>query len=138
MNPEPTNNGYSYSVSPPLPGHSLATTDSFLFPLQGTLLPWVDRARVGSRRGEAEADGEAGLGAGGQRHPDQSECGPMGSSRLSSEGISLVSVPLRMSLHLTLALLPLASPHPPSQACKLAVTLYQWVKVAPTPTRLTV
>lgn len=138
MNPEPSNNRFRYSVSPPLPGHSLATTDSFLFPLQGTLLPSVGRARVGSHRGEAGADGEAGLEAGGQQRPDQSECGPMGSSRLLSEGISLVSAPLRMNLHLTLALLPLASPKPPSQACRLAVTLYQWVKVAPTPTRLTV
>lgn len=81
------------SASPTLPGPSLATTDYSFPSSQETLRPWVVRALAGSRRGEPGADGEAGLGAGGQRHPDQSECGPMGSSPLLSEGISLVSVP---------------------------------------------
>lgn len=37
-------------------------------------------------------DGEAGPGAGGRQHPDQSVCGPMGSSPLSLGETSLVSV----------------------------------------------
>lgn len=52
-------------------------------------------------------DGEAGPGAGGQPHPDQSVCGLMGSSPLSLGETSLVSMMLwgrGSSLHRGLAL----------------------------------
>lgn len=91
---------------------------------------------MGIRRGKAGADGEAGLGAGGQRHPDQSECGPMGSSRLLLEGISLVSEPTP-GLGLVAFGQPAAS-WPGSVSADWLLTVYQWVKVLPTPTRWTV
>lgn len=66
----------------------------FLFQFQETLLPPTASVLLGSLRGEAVADGEAGPGAGGQQLPDQSAYGPMGSSPLSSGETSLVSVML--------------------------------------------
>lgn len=69
-------------------------------------------------------DGEAGPGAGGQRHPDQSVCGLMGSSPLSLGETSLVSVMLGdqgSSLHLSLALGQPSVPGGVSGACGLSV-----------------
>lgn len=75
------------SSSSPLTSHH-----AFLFQFQETLLPPAARAPTGSLRGEPVGDGEADPGAGGQQPPDQSVCGPMGSSPLSLGETSLVSV----------------------------------------------
>lgn len=73
--------------------HSLAIK-ALLFQFQETLPPSSARALVVSLRGEATGNGEAGPGAGGQQHPDQSGCGPMGSSPLLLGETSLVSMML--------------------------------------------
>lgn len=82
-----------YNVFPPRLLHSLAT-NVFLFQSQETLLTPTASVLLGSLRGEAGADGEAGPGAGGPQLPDQSAYGPMGSSPLSLGETSLVSVML--------------------------------------------
>lgn len=87
----PQNEDRLYNLFAPPPLHSLATNVSVFQP-QEIPLPWTVRALVGSCRGEAVGDGGAGPGAGGQPHPDQSECGQMGSSPLSLGETSLVSV----------------------------------------------
>lgn len=75
------------SSFPPLTSHH-----DFLSQLQETLLPPAARAPTGSLRGEPVGDGEVDPVAGGRRRPDQSVCGPMGSSPLSLGETSLVSV----------------------------------------------
>lgn len=82
-----------YHLLPPPLLHSLATS-GFLFQFQEMLLFLTASVLLGSLRGEAVGDGEAGPGAGGQQRPDQSVYGLMGSSPLSLGETSLVSVML--------------------------------------------
>lgn len=70
--------------------YSLAAK-ALLSQFQGTPLPPTARAPVCSLQGKPQGDGEAGPEAGGQQHPGQSVCGPMGLSPLSLGETSLVS-----------------------------------------------